>query len=195
MTKMKCCRMLLHSPHIFRLQIFCSGPPVPLKVLVSPIDNKRADGCIWHPALSARGIAIDVTVWSDFTFARLPLSAATPLYTLLAAETFKEAKYASLCDAENLDFAALAANPLGGFGPTLHRIWRTVWDHRLSQARAAGMPTRPIASLERRCLESLSATFARHLHLSLFHRTTNRIAAAITNPPDIDGDAHLPVDL
>ena len=40
MTKMKCCRMLLHSPHIFRLQTFCSGPPVPSKVLVFHIDSK-----------------------------------------------------------------------------------------------------------------------------------------------------------
>ena len=40
MTKMKCCRMLLHSPHIFCHQIFCSGPPVPSEVLVFHIDSK-----------------------------------------------------------------------------------------------------------------------------------------------------------
>ena len=40
MTKMKCCRMLLHSPHIFCLQIFCAGPPVPSEVLVFHIDSK-----------------------------------------------------------------------------------------------------------------------------------------------------------
>ena len=46
---------------------------------------------------------------------------------LLAAEKYKTTKYEALCDALNLDFAALAANPLGGFSPTLVRVWRTVW--------------------------------------------------------------------
>ena len=35
-----CLPLLLHSPHISCLQIFCSGPPVPSGVLVLHIDNK-----------------------------------------------------------------------------------------------------------------------------------------------------------
>ena len=96
---------------------------------------------------------------------------------------------------DHLDFAALAANPHGGFGPNLFRVWRAVWDARLATATAAGLPTRPIASLERRCLERLSATFARNLHLSIYQRTTNRYAANPAQPPDTDGDAHRPADL
>ena len=45
---------------------------------ISPADNKRADGCLWHIALGARGVAIDVTIWSDFTLA-CPL----PTYPLM----------------------------------------------------------------------------------------------------------------
>ena len=164
------------------------------EIFVSATNNQRADGCLWHPALSARGIAIDVTVWSDYTFARLPLSATTALYTLLAAESYKETKYKRLCDARNLDFAALAANPQGGFGPTLLRAWKAVWSHRIAQAKTAGLPTRALVSLERRCLEHISAVFARHLHKAIHARTTSRLTAQPDHPDDADGDAHLPAD-
>ena len=124
------------------------------EIMVSAVDNKRADGCLWHPSLSERGIALDFTVWSDYTLARLPTAAATPQWTLLAAQKYKSDKYTPLCDAINLDFAALAANPHGGWAPDLVRLWRTVWDARLVSARTAGLPTHPIASQERRALEA-----------------------------------------
>ena len=65
---------------------------------------------------------------------------------------------------------------------------------RLATARAASLPTRPIASLGRRCLERLSATFARNLHLSILRRTTNPYTSNPALPPDADGDAHMPAD-
>ena len=164
------------------------------ETFISPADNKRADGCLWHIALGARGVAVDVTIWSDFTLARLPRSASNPLYVLLAAEKYKTTKYEALCDALNLDFAALAANPLGGFSPTLLRVWRTVWDARVAQARLAGLPTRPIASAERRCLERISAGMARHLHRAIFQHATSRYVATTVQPADVDGDAHVPMD-
>lgn len=165
------------------------------EIFVSTVDNKRADGCIWHPGLSARGTAIDVTVWSDYTLPRLRHAAAQIGYTLRAAEKYKTDKYEELCDKCNLDFAALAANPHGGFGPNLFRVWRIIWDARIATAAAAGLPTRSIASLERRCLERLSAAFARNLHLTISRRTTNPYTANPAQPPDVDGDAHLPADL
>ena len=164
------------------------------ETFLSPQDNKRADGCLWHIALGARGVAIDVTIWSDLTLARLPRSASTSLHVLLAAEKYKTTKYEALCDALNLDFAALAANPLGGFSPTLLRVWRTVWDARMAQARLAGLPTRPIASAERRCLEGISASMARHLHRTIFQHATSRYVAITAQPADVDGDAHVPMD-
>ena len=94
----------------------------------------------------------------------------------------------------NYDFAALAANPLGGFSPTLLRVWRTVWDARMAQARLAGLPTRPIASAERRCLERISAGMARHLHRAIFQHATSRYVATTVQPADVDGDAHVPMD-
>ena len=53
------------------LESLCKGGAAISKdeIFVSAVDNKRADGCIWHPALGARGIAIDITVWSDYTLA------------------------------------------------------------------------------------------------------------------------------
>ena len=113
---------------------------------------------------------------------------------LLAAEKYKTTKYEALCDALNLDFAALAANPLGGFSPTLLRVWRTVWDARMAQARLSGLPTRPIASAERRCLERISASMARHLHRAIFQHATSRYVATTVQPADVDGDAHVPMD-
>jgi len=165
------------------------------EIFVSPTDNKRADGCLWHPALSDRGIAIDVTVWNPLTLARLALSASYPLYTLCAAELFKTEKYETLCDGMNLDFLAFAAYPNGGFGPILQKTWTTVWAHRIATATAAGLPTRPIASQERRCLERIATNFARDLHRSIWFRTTSRYVEVPLQPEDLDGDAHLPADL
>ena len=167
----------------------------PDEVFVSKTDNKRADGCLWHPALSPRGMAIDVCIWSDYTLARLPLAASSPGYVLTAAEKFKTGKYTALCNELNLDFGALAANVQGGFGPKLTEYWQLAWAHRIATARTAGLPTRPLASLERRCLESLSAVFARELHRSIYGRTTNRTTTILTMPEDVDGDAHLPMEL
>ena len=62
MTKMKCCRMLLHSPHIFRLQIFCSGPPVPSGVLVSHIDSKPVS-----PSVSPKTCSAESTLCAQYT--------------------------------------------------------------------------------------------------------------------------------
>ena len=41
------------SPHIFRLQIFCSGPPVPSGVLVSHIDSKPVSPSVSPKTCSA----------------------------------------------------------------------------------------------------------------------------------------------
>ena len=73
-------------------------------------------------------------------------------------------------------------------------MWRAVWDARVAQARMAGLPTRPIASAERRCLERISASMARHLHRTIFQHATARYGATSAQPDDVDGDAHVPMD-
>ena len=45
------------------------------EVFISAVDNKRANAVVWHPAFSARGVAIDVTVCSGLTLSRLAHSA------------------------------------------------------------------------------------------------------------------------
>ena len=45
------------------------------EIMVSPLDNRCADGAIYHPALGTRGVAIDVTVWNDLTLPRISHSA------------------------------------------------------------------------------------------------------------------------
>ena len=164
------------------------------EVFISPIDNKRADAVIWHPALSARGIAVDTTIWSGLTLPRLAHSAAAADWVTLAAEKHKIDKYRHLCDALNLDFEPLAADPQGGFGPNLRRIWRLCWDHRLAAAAATNRPTRPIVSHERRCLERISTALIRCLHRAIATRLHAPIAVGTAQPPDDDGDAHMPAD-
>ena len=156
------------------------------EIWVSRHDNKRADGALYHTLLSTRGIAIDTTIWNDLTPARLNISATISHWALLAAEATKNNKYTALCEAVNLDFAAYAANPRGGFGPTLERHWRLVWTDALTRATAAGLPTRPIASLERRHLERIAATMARHLHHVIWTHTSDKTMTAPPNPdPDL----------
>jgi len=153
------------------------------EVFISAVDNKRADAVIWHPALSARGIAIDVTIWSGLTLPRLAHSATTADWVTLAAEKQKTDKYRHLCDQLGLDFEPLAADPASGFGPNLRRVWRVCWDHRLAAATAAGRPTRPIASQERRCLERLSAALIRCLHRGIATRLFAPLATTPAQPP------------
>ena len=153
---------------------------------ISKTDNKRADGAIYHTALGTRGIAIDTTIWNDHTLPRIDISATISHWTLVAAEDHKTKKYKALCDEANFDFAAYAANPRGGFGPTLERHWRLVWTDATTRAAAAGLPTRPIASLERRSLERIAATMAVHLHHAVWSRATGRTMAAPIRPePDL----------
>ena len=156
------------------------------EIFISPHDGKRADGILFHPSFGARGLAIDATVWNDCTLPRLSTSAAISHWVLLAAETFKTAKYESLADAVNLGFACLAFNPRGGFGPHLERLWRAVWADRVAHAAAAGQPTKPILSLERRCLEHIAQVFARCLHSSIYSHTTDRAIGDHTQPDDED---------
>ena len=156
------------------------------EIFISPHDGKRADGILFHPAFGTRGLAIDATVWNDCTLPRLSTSAIISHWVLLAAEAFKTAKYAALADAVNLDFACLAFNPRGGFGPLLEQLWRAIWADRVAHAAAAGQPTRPILSLERRCLEAVAQAFARCLHTSTFSHTTDRAIGDQTQPDDED---------
>ena len=159
------------------------------EIMVSPHDNRRADGAIYHPALGSRGIAIDVTVWNDLTLPRIAIAAGVSHWVLVAAEAYKTKKYETHCHAANFDFAALAANPRGGLGPTLERMWNTVWLDAIARAAAAGLPTRPIVSLERRHLERIAAHMARALHYSIWAHTTSRTT---TDPPRPDPDPHTP---
>ena len=85
---------------------------------MSRVDNKRADGTVYHTVLSDRGVAIDATIWNDLTLPRVGISATLSHWALVAAEATKVRKYADLCDAANFDFGAYAGNPRGGFGPT-----------------------------------------------------------------------------
>jgi len=156
--------------------------------MVSPLDNRRADGAIYHPALGARGIAIDVTVWNDLTLPRIAISATVSHWVLVAAEAYKNAKYTAACESTNLDFAAFSANPRGGLGPTFERMWNAVWLDALARAAAAGLPTRPIESLERRHLERIAAAMARALHYSIWAHTTSRATSAPIRP---DPDPHV----
>jgi len=156
------------------------------EIFISPHDGKRADGILFHPCFGTRGLAIDATVWNDYTLPRLSLSAAISHWVLLAAETFKTAKYEALADAVNLDFACLAFSPRGGFGPHLERLWHAIWADRVAHAVAAGQPTRPILSLERRCLEHVAQVFARCLHSSTYSHTTDRTIGDRTQPADDD---------
>ncbi len=72
--------------------------------------------------------------------------------------------------------------------PTLERHWRLVWTDALTRATAAGLPTRPIASLERRHLERVAATMARHLHHVIWTHTSNK---TMTTPLNPDPDLHV----
>ena len=161
---------------------------------ISRVDNKRADGAIYHPLLGTRGVAIDSTIWNDLTLARLGISATVSHWTLAAAEALKNRKYTTLCDAANFDFAAYAANPRGGFGPFLEHQWNLVWVDAMTRAKAAGLPTRPIASLERRCLERIAATMAQHLHHAIWSRTSDRTMAPPIHP-DPDLQTQMPPSL
>ena len=161
---------------------------------MSRVENKRADGTIYHTVLSDRGVAIDATIWNDLILPRIGISATLSHWALVAAEATKVRKYAVLCDAANFDFAAYAGNPRGGFGPTAERHWHLVWTDAFTRAAAAGLPTRPIASLERRCLERIAATMARHLHQVIWSRTTERAMKAPLNP-DPDLQTQMPSSL
>ena len=152
------------------------------EIFISPHDGKRADGVLFHPSFGTRGLAIDATVWNDCTLPRLSTSATISHWVLLAAETFKTAKYEDLAHAVNLDFACLAFNPRGGFGPHLERLWHAIWADRVAHAAAAGQPVQPILSLERRCLEHVAQAFARCLHSSTFTHTTDRAIGDRTQP-------------
>ena len=76
-----------------------------------------------------------------------------------------------------------------GDGPPLERMWNAVWLDAITRAAAAGLPTHPIASLERRHLERIAATMARALHHSIWTHTTSRAASA---PPRPEPDLHTP---
>ena len=99
------------------------------------------------------------------------------------------------CHAANFDFAALAANPRGGFGPTLERMWNAVWLDATARAAAAGLPTRPIESLQRRHLERIAAHMARALHYSIWAHTTSRATKAPLRPDPDSPTAQLPPTL
>ena len=95
----------------------------------------------------------------------------------------------------NFDFAALAANPRGGFGPSLECLWRLVWDSAKARAAASGLPARPIASLERRQLETIAAVMARELHRSIWLRTSGRAMAPPIQPDPDPTSAQVPHEL
>ena len=165
------------------------------EVMVSPVDGRRADGVIYHPALGPRGIAIDVTVWNDLSLARIVTSATVSHWVLVAAEAYKTRKYQEVCEAVNFDFAAFAANPRGGLGPTLERMWNAVWQDALAHAAAAGLPTRPIDSLQRRHLERIAAHMARALHYSVWAHTSGRTTTAPIRPDPDPHSVQLPPSL
>jgi hypothetical protein len=149
----------------------------PTETFVSPTDNKRADLVIWHFALADTGIACDVCIWSDFTHARLPNSAAIEGFTLRAAEKYKNDKYVELCAQANMQFAAMALNPLGGLGPRLAELIDLAWEQRLAEAKAGGHDTRRLQSQKRRAFEKLSAEMARCAHRAIYTNTTARAAS------------------
>ena len=124
----------------------------------------------------------------------LPLCKHLPR-VLVAAEDYKTKKYEEHCHAANFDFAALAANPRGGFGPTLERMWNAVWLDATARAAAAGLPTRPIESLQRRHLERIAAHMARALHYSIWAHTTSRATKAPLRPDPDSPTAQLPPTL
>ena len=62
----------------------------PTESFTSPSDNKRADLVLWMIGVLGDGaVACDVTVWSDFTMARLGHAANCPNFVLDAAEKMK----------------------------------------------------------------------------------------------------------
>ena len=104
---------------------------------------------------------------NDLTLPRLNISATISHWALVAAEASKTLKYVELCNPANAEFAACAANPLGGFGPTVERHWHLIWTDTFTRAAAAGLPTRPVASLERRCLERIAALRRQRLRMNV----------------------------
>ena len=74
-------------------------------------------------------------------------------------------------------------------------MWSAVWLDALARAAAAGLPTRPIESLERRHLERIAAHMARALHYSIWAHTTSRVMAAPIRPDPDPHTAQMPPSL
>ena len=77
-------------------------------------------------------------------------------------------------------------------------MWNAVWLDAIAKAHAAGLPTRPINSLERRHLERIAATMARALHFSIWTHTDGRgVSAPLRPEPDLQPDpgTHHPQSL
>ena len=163
----------------------------PTESFTSPSDNKRADLVLWMIGVLGDGaVACDVTVWSDFTMARLGHAANCPNFVLDAAEKMKNDKYTADCLATGYGFAAMALNPLGGFGPHLEKMINDATRQRMAEAKASGLPVRRIEGKIRRALEKISAEMARCLHRMIYQNCTARAASPQPTAADRQFDDH-----
>ena len=102
----------------------------------------------------------------------------------------KNDKYIDDCHATGYGFAAMALNPLGGFGPHLEKMVQDATRQRMAEARANGLPTRRVEGKIRRALEKISAEMARCLHRMIYQNCTARAASPALAAADRQFDGH-----